>query len=117
MFSTSNNKIKLTRGDTAIAVLTLLDAEGNPYVPEQGDSIRFALKHPTMNADQTEYTDTEPLLIKTIPTDTLTLHIEPDDTKDLGFGTYVYDVEITHANDMVDTFICEARFELKPEVH
>ena len=117
MFSITNNKIKITRGDTGIAELSLFDAEGNEYVPEDGDSIRFALKHPEMNADQTEYIDTEPILTKSIPTDTLILQFNPADTKSLGFGEYVYDVEVTRANGMVDTFICEAKFTLKPEVH
>jgi hypothetical protein len=44
------------------------------------------------------------------------LHLEPDDTKGLGFGEYVYDVELTFANGDVDTFINNARFSLVPEV-
>ena len=114
-FSVKKNRITLTRGDTFIDTLQLYK-EGEPFVPHEGDSIRFALKHPTMNAARTEYTDTEPLLVKTIPTDTMVLRIESAETKDLGFGDYVYDIQLTYANGDVDTFITEAQFRLTPEV-
>jgi hypothetical protein len=45
------------------------------------------------------------------------LELDPEDTKPLPFGSYTYDIEITFANGIVDTFICEARFILTPEVH
>lgn len=51
-----------------------------------------------------------------IPTSTMILHLDPEDTKDLGFGEYVYDVELTFANGDVDTFINNAKFILAPEV-
>ena len=117
MISIKNNKIKMTRGDTLRAEVAITTPAGEPYEPQEGDSVRFALKHTTMTADQTEYTDPEPLLIKSIPTDTLVLHLEPDDTSGLGFGTYVYDIELTHDDGAVDTFIATGSFTLTPEVH
>ena len=36
------------------------------------------------------------------------IHLEPEDTKPLGFGAYDYDVQITFASDSsVDTFISD----------
>lgn len=115
--TSSNNKITLTRGDTLYAQVTPLLEDGTTYEPQEGDTVRFALKHPKMNKSETEYIDEEPVLVKSIPIDTMILKIEPGDTKELGFGDYVYDVELTYANGDVDTFIATADFTLTPEVY
>ena len=63
------------------------------------------------------FKDREPVLImKEIPIDTMILHIEPSDTKQLVYKkTYVYDIQITFVNGDVRTFI-SGDFELLPEV-
>ena len=109
--------ISLTRGDSLTVKIDLYNSACEPYVPQSGDSIRFALKHPDMKYDKTDYKDPEPLIIKTIPTDTLLLNLNPEDTKSLAFGTYVYDIEMTFANGRVDTFVHDSKFVLTPEVH
>ena len=48
--------------------------------------------------------------------DTLVLEVEPQDTADLNFGKYVYDVEFTDAAGHVSTIIL-ANFILTKEVH
>lgn len=98
--------IRMIRGDTLRLQITL-NANGAPYEPEAGDSIRFAMKK--------DYSQTESLLVKNIPTDTLTLHIEPNDTKTLKWGDYVYDIKITFENGDVDTVV-SGRLEILPEV-
>ena len=117
MIKVNKNHIYMTRGDTFIATVTLTDKEGNEYEPVAGDSIRFALKHPQIKSDKMGYIDDEPLILKTIPIDTLELQLDPIDTKPLPFGSYVYDIEITYADGSVDTFITTAAFDLLPEVH
>lgn len=114
--------VKHTRGDTLRTKVRLfLDEEQTEeYFPVDGDTLRFALKHPKLKKDEQgydEYDDPEPLILKTIPIDTCILHLEPSDTKDLGFGEYEYDIEITYADGTVDTFITAAPFELTKEVH
>lgn len=108
MYSIEGTKITLTRGDTFRAQVNIMEGEA-AYTPEAGDSIRFALKK--------SYSDAEPLILKSIPTDSLVLLIEPEDTKTLPFGNYVYDIELTKANGDVITFICKAKFKLTEEVH
>lgn len=107
--SISGTTITLTRGDTFKARISITDQDGNEYVPVNGDSIRFAMK--------TDYGDKSPLLIKQVPIDTLFLLIEPEDTKKLAFGKYVYDIELTRATGEVDTFITKATLKLTEEVH
>ena len=106
---TSKNKIRLTRGDSFYATVSMRHKlTGQKYVPVEGDSIRFALKK--------TYSDATPIITKTIPTDTLLLELSPQDTENMAFGEYVYDIELTKADGDVDTFIAEAVFELLPEV-
>ena len=114
--SIKDNTITLTRGDT-LRVKVDIFKDGDPYIPESEDSVRFAVKHKSMLGDKSDYTDTDPLINIQIPTDTLILTIEPEDTKDLGFGKYVYDVEITFSDGTVDTFITASPFILSEEVH
>lgn len=120
-----NNAITMTRGDTLRCRVTpyilLRDEQGEvigreEYTPAEGDSIRFAVKHTAMKSGK-RYKDEEPLILKTIPINTLLLQLDPADTKDLDFDTYVYDVEITYADGTVYTFITQEDFILTPEVH
>lgn len=104
-----NNIITLTRGDTLKALISITDHDGNPYVPKTGDKIRFAMKR--------DISDPEPLILKEVPIDTMTLVIEPKDTKDLDFGSYKYDMELTTAAGEVDTFILPQTIKLTEEVH
>lgn len=111
-----DNNITLTRGDTFETDITLERGE-DPYVPVEGDVISFAVKHNKLLKDKSDYEDKEPLILKYVPIDTMTLVIDPEDTKHLAFGKYVYDMQIQFADGKVDTFIEEKIFELTKEVH
>lgn len=104
----TGKRIVLTRGDTLKATVTMLRPDGTEYTPEAGDSIRFAMKK--------SFSDETVLVEKSIPNDTLLLKLDPEDTKNLEFGSYVYDVQLTYANGDVDTFIDRASIELTEEV-
>lgn len=99
--------ITLTRGDTLFLQLSLTK-NGEPYTPAQGSTIRFAMKE--------RYTDTEVVLEKAVPMDTLILEFVPADTKPLPMGkAYVYDIELTDEYGHVDTFI-QGKFKIGNEV-
>lgn len=116
MVKIDGTTITLTRGDT-LCVNVEMTLDGVAYVPSGNDSIRFALKTPKMTGGRAEYKDQEPLILKPIPIDTCQLVLTPTDTKQLSFGQYVYDIEITMEDGTVDTFISEATFILSPEVY
>lgn len=97
MLDINGTNITLTRGDTARITVTMEDAAGTPYVPQTGDSILFTCK-------KTWISD-EALITKTIPTNTLELELLPEDTEELPFDSYVYDIKLTNAGGDVDTFI------------
>lgn len=99
MFSIENNNITLTRGDTLLLQIKMIK-QGQPYIPQEGDSIRFAMKRRYSDSDD------QVVLVKNIPIETLILEIEPQDTKELPMGSkYVYDIQFTDAEGRVDTFI------------
>lgn len=91
------NNIYLTRGDTGKFEVVMEDSTGTKYMPQEGDVVRFMMKK--------NYSQEAVIIEKEIPNDTLMLELEPEDTKELPFGIYVYDIELTYANGDVDTFI------------
>lgn len=108
-FSVNGNRITLTKGDTFKATISIFNPDGTVYTPQEGDSVRFALKE--------EIDDTvSPIILREIPIDTMLLVINPEDTKDLEYGNYVYDIQLTKANGDVDTFITASKLKLTYEV-
>lgn len=101
--------ITLTRGDTFRAKISMTYPDGSNYTPASTDIIRFAMKKTVK--------DKKPLVLKEIPYDTMVLVIDPDDTKALDFGNYIYDVELTKENGFVSTFITNSKLVLTEEVH
>lgn len=108
-YKVTGTTITLTRGDTFVATITISDSKGEIYEPVAGDAIRFALKK--------SYSDAQPLILKDIPVDTMRLVLDAEDTKDLEFGEYVYDIQLTKVTGEVDTFITKARLQLTEEVY
>lgn len=111
MFKIKNNKISMTRGDTLKCKINVTGADGQPYIPSPEDKILFAVKR---NANETECL----FKVDIIPTEdgTCILHIKPEDTKNLEFGTYKYDVSITLSNGDVHTFIEMTDLTLTEEI-
>lgn len=111
MYTVKKTSITLTRGDTFKAQISITDKDGNPYELQEGDTVRFAMKKSYNDADE------DVLIVKNIPTDTLILTLNPEDTKELPFGSYVYDIQLTSAVGEVDTFITKASLTLTEEVY
>lgn len=112
MFDIDGTAITMTRGDTVRIKITILNSDGTEYIPDSTDKIRFAMKK--------NYTDSECVIKKEIPINTLELVIEPEDTKGLDYGVnkgkYKYDIELTKADGTIDTFIPRADFIILEEV-
>lgn len=102
------NMIIMTRADTLLTTISIKDAEGNPYIPEATDQLRFALKK--------DYNDKKVLIYKEIPIDTMLLRVDTQDTKNLEQpSTYVFDIQLTYGDNIVDTII-SGRLKLTEEV-
>lgn len=102
--------IELTRGDTGLFNISLTDSEGNPYTPAQGSSMRFAMGRKYGS------TDSDVLINKDISIDTMQLEIQPEDTKSLAFGDYLYDIQFTDEYGRVSTVVM-AKFTVAKEVY
>ena len=108
MYKIKDYEVWLTRGDTFDPVVGMKTMDGTIYTPVEGDVIRFGLKQNIM--------ETECLIEKIVPNDTLVLQLDPEDTKPFQFGDYVYDIELKYASGRVDTFINNQPFHLVAEV-
>ena len=107
----SRQNITLTRGDAATFRLNL-EKDGEEYVVEDGDSIRFA-----MSKEYLGKAGYELIKEKTIEANDdggLEFSLSSDDTK-IDYGTYNYDIEITHSDGKPDTII-SAQFTITGEV-
>lgn len=100
--------ITLTRGDSFAANIEIIQPNGKLYTPSEGDHVRFAMKRSIKDEDV--------LILKEIPIDTLRLVLDPEDTKRLDFGNYIYDIQLTKSTGEVDTFITKSQFTLTEEV-
>ena len=102
------NMIIMTRADTLITKIIITDVDGNEYIPAPTDQLRFALKE--------DYNDKKTLIYKEIPIDTQILRVDTEDTKKLTQpGTYVFDIQLTYGDNIVDTII-SGRLKLTQEV-
>lgn len=107
-YSVKGTSITMTRGDSFAADIGIFQPNGKPYCPKEGDVIRFAMKQSVK--------DETCLILKEIPIETMRLVLEPSDTKDLPFGSYVYDIQLTKSTGEVDTFITKSTITLTEEV-
>lgn len=107
-YSVKGTSITLTRGDSFAADIAIIQPDGEPYIPSEGDQVRFAMKR--------NVKDEEVLILREIPIDTMRLVLNPNDTKELEFGSYVYDIQLTKSTGEVDTFITKSTLTLTEEV-
>ena len=107
MYTVTGTTITMTRGDSVRIDLRIKNADGTDYTPDANDKIRFTVK---------KNYDGENLIHKFIRPDDLALYIEPEDTENLPYGYYVYDVELTDTDGIVDTIIRKARLNISEEV-
>ena len=106
MLNCQNNTIFLTRGDSAVLGLDIINEQGIPYVPTDGDVVLFTLKRNVMEKDV--------IFQKSMVDGKIIIH--PQDTSHLEYGQYVYDVELTKENGFVATVIPPSRFVVAEEV-
>lgn len=106
MLTCQNNTIVLTRGDSAVLKLTVVDGEGQLYKIADNDTVIFTIK---------KYTTDKDVVLKKTLTDGQII-INPQDTENLEYGQYVYDVELTQGSGFVATVIPPTRFVVAEEV-
>ena len=106
MLKVTNSDIQLTRGDSAYFNIEITLEDGTKYVRQEGDRLVFTVKR-SYNSEY-EYVQKE------IPG--LALELTSQDTKELDYGNYWYDIELTTADKAVYTVVGPARFIMREEV-
>lgn len=106
-FNGTTGQITMTRGDSFHRKCTLRFDE-EVYQMKEGDKIQFGIK--------AAYEDKACLVKKTYTENPFILKIDPEDTKNLDFGTYYYDFQIVAANGYTDTFYPKKKLKLTEEV-
>lgn len=96
MFNIYDNRITLTRGDTAVMGLEVLDTNSDAYEMQPGDVAVFTIKKNTVTKEK--------MLQKVFNADGL-IKINPEETQDWDYGTYYFDVQLTQADGTVQTII------------
>ena len=108
MLEIVDNRIYLTRGDSASIDIRLTDATGAEYEPVAGDKIYFRLKKNVFGSSL--------LLVREISPTTLTLELKPNDTAGLDFGLYRYEIELVTSSGDRFTVIENGEFVLGVEL-
>ena len=103
--------ISMTRGDSEMIKVTVKDTLGNIIPLVTGDTIYLTVRErmlsPTKIIEKivTEFDDGQALII-----------INPEDTNNLRFTSYVYDIQLTKENGSVKTIITPSNFTITGEV-
>lgn len=108
MLYIDDKTIKLTRGDTARLTVPIINLANNgEYTMESGDILYFTVKKTAKDSD---------FLFQKSVTGSNSIHIRPEDTANLSFGKYKYDVQLTTATGDVYTVIEPSTFEVMEEI-
>lgn len=107
MFYINDTSIKLTRGDSAYLTVPITTSEGNEYLMGSEDKLILSLKKTIRDANYALYKET---------IGDNTFHITPEDTKDLEFREYKYDIELRTKSGDIYTIIPVSTFEILQEV-
>lgn len=106
VIDTSNN-ILITRGDTATIDISIKDESDQEYTLQAGDKLLFSVKKLPIASN--------PVIEKTLTAKQLIL--SSDDTDNLSFGVYKYDITLLTALGDICTFINCCDFIVGEEVH
>lgn len=102
--------IEIVRGTSNTFDIEVTDANGDPYTLADGEQIIFGVKKKPEHGE---------CLIKKVSTactdGVCTIEIDPEDTLELPFGKYFYDVGLRSGSDFFQIIGCE-KFKL-PEFH
>ena len=107
----SGTDLSMIRGDSESIILSL-KKDGDIIPFNQGDTVYFTVK---------QSSGTEKIMLQKIITEfdedgNCIIEIEPEDTKELSFRSYVYDIQLTDSNGRVTTIIPCSKFAIEAEV-
>lgn len=101
MLTIRGTNITINRGDTAFITINVRDNEGQVYELQAGDKLWFAVKSKATDID---YAIAPKILNGNV------LEIMTEDTINLAFGTYIYDIQLINNKGFVSTIIKPSSF-------
>lgn len=108
MLHIKGSEIQLTRGDTAyLNVIVTKSSDSQTYTMKPEDTLTLTVKKTVNDSD---------FLLQKVVEGTNTIHILPEDTSELEYGSYKYDVQLNTEEGDVFTIIEPATFKILPEV-
>ena len=109
-----DNEIRIIRGTTAYIDIQLEDAGGEAYILTDGEVLRFGVK---LSARSENYKVLKELTSANINdgSDGYILMLSPDDTEELPYATYSYDVGLQVGQDYFNV-IPRAPFVIAPNI-
>ena len=103
--------ISMTRGDSENITISINDKNGNKVPLITGDMIYLTVK---------QSINTEKKVLQKVVTQfedgNAIIEITPNDTKDIPFRTYVYDIQLNRVDGTVSTIIPPSNFIIGGEV-
>ncbi len=107
----SGTDLSMIRGDSESIILSL-KKDGNMIPFNQGDTVYFTVKQ----SSTTEKIALQKIITEFDEDGNCIIEIEPEDTKELSFRSYVYDIQLTDSNGRVTTIIPCSKFVITEEV-
>ena len=105
-FKIKGNNIEITRGDTGIIEFT-----PDNYQLKNGDVVYFSVKE---NVEDEYYAIQKE--IKNFIGNKAVIVINPEDTSDLDYSTYFYDIQLALSDGTINTVIEKSKFKIKEEI-
>lgn len=103
MIENKGFKIYMTRGDDVVINLDITivndDDSRTPYIMEDGDTLTLTIKH------NSEYGNEAAILQKVYTAPQVSIF--HDDTKDLEYGLYLYDIVLKTSEGLIYTLIID----------
>jgi hypothetical protein len=108
----NGTEMYMTRGDNETITLELYDQDDVKIPLIEGDKVYFTVKTST----QTSNIIFQKIAQTFTEDDEAVFDIVPEDTKDLRYGDYVYDIQLTTVSGRVITIIRPSKFVIGSEV-
>lgn len=110
MLKVYNNRIRITKGDSAHLTISIKNSDGTPYDVADTDQIRLQVRTSPNRGKLVFEGKLE------VTENGVLWHIRPEDTNKVQPGTYYYDAQIENNKGDVYTFIPMSEFIISEEI-
>ena len=107
----SGYNIRMIRGDSESMKISLKNKEQEPISLVEGDTIYFTVKT-SAKTDKKEIQK----IVREFVDGVAYIEIKPEDTNELAFKTYKYDIQLTTKDGIVKTLIPVSDFIIEEEI-